>query len=160
MVKKLIYIRRKNKITRLLITTTLMCIILSLYFLSCATTYTFHNTSISEVENLVKQLEGITLEELFRYYPTLTLHKSTDLGKGKKRHEFRSLHIEEEDLSTKLFHPSSDRYTRSRKITYAINIFVDKDGVIYEVLDPVLTNLDIVPTSERISDYIKRTSKN
>ncbi len=116
-------------------------------FLGCAFTPIFHNTAEPELKNLSEALTDMRLEDLFRQHPTLRLLKSTNIGNGNMRHEFSYTTAEKEDKSQRPDY-TSGLYLYERQITFSINIFVNESGVIYEVLDPVPTDIKIVPTGE------------
>ena len=123
-------------------------IVLITTLLGCAVTPVFHNTAESDLMELSKSLTNTRLEDLFRSHPTLRLVKSTDIGNGNMRHEFSYLAIEKEDISHRPTYLSSPEFLYERRITFSINIFVDNAGVIYEVLQPVPTDVEIVETDD------------
>lgn len=123
-------------------------IVLITTLLGCAVTPVFHNTAESDLMELSKSLTNSRLEDLFRSHPTLRLVKSTDIGNGNIRHEFSYLAIEKEDISHRPTYLSSPEFLYERRITFSINIFVDKAGIIYEVLQPVPTDVEIVETDD------------
>ena len=116
--------------------------------LGCAVTPVFHNTAESDLMELSNALTNTRLEDIFRSYPTLHLVKSTDIGNGNQRHEFSYATVEKEDTSHRPSYSSYPKYLYEKRITYSINIFVDKAGVTYEVLQPVQTDVEIVETNE------------
>ena len=123
-------------------------IVLITKLLGCAVTPVFHNTAESDLMELSESLTNTRLEDLFRSHPTLRLVKSTDIGNGNMRHEFSYLAIEKEDISHRPTYFSSPEFLYERRITFSINIFVDNAGVIYEVLQPVPTDVEIVKTDD------------
>ena len=123
-------------------------IVLITTLLGCAVTPVFHNTAESDLMELSESLTNTRLEDLFRSHPTLRLVKSTDIGNGNMRHEFSYLAIEKEDISHRPTYLSSPEFLYERRITFSINIFVDNAGVIYEVLQPVPTDVEIVETDD------------
>ena len=120
----------------------------------CAFTPIFHNTAESDLKNLSESLTNTRLEDLFRHHPTLRLLKSTGIGNGNMRHEFSYVAIEKEDSSQRPSY-SNAIYLYERHTTYSINIFVDDSGVIYEVLEPVVANVEIVMTNEEYNRFNK-----
>ena len=116
--------------------------------LGCSAKPVFHNTAETELKTLSDSLTNTRLEDLFRQHPTLRLVKSTDIGNGNMRHEFSYITIEKEDESQRPSYTSYPEYLYENRITYSINIFVDKAGVIYEGLQPVPTDIEIVETDE------------
>ena len=123
-------------------------IVLITTLLGCAVTPVFHNTAESDLMEMSESLTNTRLEDLFRSHPTLRLVKSTDIGNGNMRHEFSYLAIEKEDISHRPTYLSSPEFLYERRITFFINIFVDNAGVIYEVLQPVPTDVEIVETDD------------
>lgn len=123
-------------------------IVLITTLLGCAVTPVFHNTAESDLMELSESLTNTRLEDLFRSHPTLRLVKSTDIGNGNMRHEFSYLAIEKEEISHRPTYLSSPEFLYERRITFSINIFVDNTGVIYEVLQPVPTDVEIVETDD------------
>ena len=128
------------------ISTSLMVFITMLF--GCSVTPVFHNTAESDLMELSNALTNTRLEDLFRSYPTLRLVKSTDIGNGNMRHEFSYATVEKEDESQRPSYSSYPKYLYEKRITYSINIFVDTAGVIYEVLQPVQTDVKIVETDK------------
>ena len=118
------------------------------FFFGCAATSVFHNTAESDLIELSKSLTNTRLEDLFRSYPTLQLVKSTDIGNGNQRHEFSYATVEKENISHRPTYFSSPKFLYERQITFSINIFVDASGVIYEVLQPLQTDVKVVETDE------------
>ena len=118
-------------------------------FASCAFIPVFQNTAETELTALASALTDTRLEDLFRQDPTLKLVKSTDIGNENTRHEFSYLVVEDEDTSKRTAF-SNDSYIYERRTTFYINIFVNSEGVIYEVLEPVRGESDIVATSRNI----------
>ena len=114
----------------------------------CAYTIAFHNTADVELNTLAKSLTNTPLEDLFRQHPTLRLVKSTDIGNGNIRHEFTYIIAEDEDTSKRPTY-SNELYLYERRTTFYINIFVGADGIIYEVLDPVRGESQVVRTQKR-----------
>ena len=105
-------------------------------FASCATVPVFQDTAEMELKVLTSVLKDTRLEDLFRQHPTLQLVKSTDIGNGNTRHEFSYLVAEPEAPSKKIRRPT-DRYVYERHTIFNINIFVNAEGAIYEVLEPI-----------------------
>ena len=130
-----------------------------LIFPGCALTPVFHNTADSEIKVLSESLINTRLEDLFRQYPTLRLVKSTSIGNGNMRHEFSYAAVEKEDDSQR---PSYANvvYLYERQLTYSINIFVDGSGVIYEVLQPVLTENKIILSNEPYDRFKSKGNPN
>ena len=128
--------------------------------LGCAVTPVFHNTAESDLMELSNALTNTRLEDLFRSYPTLRLVKSTDIGNGNMRHEFSYATVEKEDESQRPSYSSYPKYLYEKRITYSINIFVDKAGVIYEVLQPVQTDVEILMTNEPYNRFKSKTTGN
>ena len=120
-----------------------------LYFsallLGCAFTPVFQNTAESELNSLSNSLTNTRLEDLFRVHPTLRFVNSTNIGNGNMRHGFTYAVIEKEDESKRPI-TSNDKPLYERHITFSINIFVDASGVIYEVLTPIPTHVEIIET--------------
>ena len=114
----------------------------------CAAKPIFHNTAETELKTLSDSLTNTRLEDLFRQHPTLRLVKSTDIGNGNTRHEFSYITVEKEDGSQRPSYTSYPAYLYEKRITFSINIFVDKAGVIYEVLQPVPTDVKILMSNE------------
>ena len=137
---------------------TSMIVISSIYW-GCAVTPVFHNTAESNLIELSKSLTNTRLEDLFRSYPTLFLVKSTEIGNGNLRHEFSYATVEKEDPSHRPSYSSYPKYLYEKRITYSINIFVDKAGVIYEVLQPVQTNVEIVMTNKPYDRFKPKTTR-
>ena len=114
----------------------------------CAFTPVFHNTAESDLMELSESLTNSRLEDLFRQHPTLRLVKSTSIGNGNLRHEFSYVAVEKEDDTQRSAVAISPNYIYERQTTFSINIFVDTSGVIYEVLQPVPTDVEILMTDE------------
>ena len=123
-------------------------IVLITTLLGCASGIVFHNTAESDLKELSEALTNTRLEDLFRSHPTLRLVNSTDIGNGNMRHEFSYATVEKEDISHRPTYFSSPKFLYERQITFSINIFVDASGVIYEVLQPVPTDVKVVETDE------------
>ena len=113
----------------------------------CAVTPVFHNTAESDLMELSNALTNTRLEDLFRSYPTLRFVNSTNIGNGNMRHGFTYAVIEKEDESKRPI-ASNDKPLYEKHITFSINIFVDPSGVIYEVLTPIPTHVEIIETNE------------
>ena len=112
------------------------------FSLSCAVIPMFHNTADTELKKLSESLTNMRLEDLFRQHPTLKFAKSTDIGNGNTCHEFLYVITENEDMSQRTLFQNKE-YPYKRELTYSINIFVDNSGIIYEVLNPVISNIEI-----------------
>ena len=112
------------------------------FSLSCAVIPAFHNTADTELEKLSESLTNRRLEDLFRQHPTLKFAKSTDIGNDNTCHEFLYVITENEDMSQRTLFQNKE-YSYKRELTYSINIFVDNSGIIYEVLNPVISNIEI-----------------
>lgn len=121
----------------------------------CAYTIAFHNSADAELDALAKSLTNTPLENLFRQHPTLRLVKSTDIGNGNTRHEFTCIIAEDEDTSKRPAY-SNELYLYERHTTFYINIFVGGDGIIYEVLDPVRGDSEVVRTQKRYDRWEKK----
>lgn len=126
--------------------TFILAIIMTLF--GCAYKIVFHNTADAELDELAKSLTNTRLEDLFRQHPTLRLVKSTDIGNGNTRHEITYFLIEDEDISKRPLY-SNESYLSERRTTFYINIFVNAEGIIYEVLDPVRGESEVVKTQKR-----------
>ena len=126
--------------------TAMMVLITMLW--GCAFTPVFHNTAESDLMELSESLTNSRLEDLFRQHPTLRLVKSTSIGNGNMRHEFSYVAVEKEDDTQRSAVAISPNYIYERQTTFSINIFVDTSGVIYEVLQPVPTDVEILMTDE------------
>ena len=138
--------------------TTIALMTLIVLLSGCAFTPAFHNSAETELKILSESLENTKLEDLFRQYPTLRLVKSTEIGNGNMRHEFSYDITEKEDGSQR--RPGTYTiYLYERHITFSINIFVDASGIIYEVLQPVPTNVEIIMTNEPYSKFKKPNTK-
>lgn len=124
---------------------TLIVFITTLF--GCAFTPAFHNTAESELNSLSDSLTNTRLEDLFRVHPTLQFVNSTNIGNGNIRHGFTYAVIEKEDESKRPI-TFNEQPLYERRITFSINIFVDASGVIYEVLTPIPTHVEIIETNE------------
>lgn len=133
---------------------TILFVIILAILSGCAFTPVFHNTVESDLKTLSDSLTDTRLEDLFRHHPTLRLVKSTNIGNGNMRHEFSYVAVEKEDATQRPSY-SNAIYLYERHTTYSINIFVDDSGVIYEVLDPVAANVEIVMTNEEYDRFNK-----
>ena len=132
---------------------------LMIFTIGCAFVPVFHNTSETQLETLSNSLTDTRLDDLFRHYPTLRLVKSTDIGNGNLRHEFSYVITETEDGSKRSAFKGSPDYLLESKTTFSINIFVNDKGVIYEVLQPVPTDTQIVVSVETYDRFQKTKNK-
>ena len=134
----------------------LLCIAIAIAMLaSCATVPVFQDTAEMKLKVLTSVLKDTRLEDLFRQHPTLQLVKSTDIGNGNTRHEFSYLVVESEVASKKV-RPPTELYLHKRHTAFSINIFVNSEGVIYEILTPIAGESEIV----KVRRNLKRHAKN
>ena len=131
---------------------------LMIFTIGCAFAPAFHNTALTDLNQLSKTLTNTRLDDLFRRYPTLRLVNSTEIGDGNIRHEFSYITVEKEDGSKRPFYVNVPNLYEKR-ITFSINIFVNASGVVYEVLKPVATDGEIVQTKEEYKRYEQRSTK-
>ena len=116
------------------------CIVLAFLFLGCSKSIVFYDTmSDTELDNMVRQLNGMTVADLFRLYPTLRFIETHEIGGGNISHQFTYIIHEPENLDER-GNMVRSKYSHVRINEYTLNIFVNSEGVIYEVLEPIFVS--------------------
>ena len=136
-----------------------LVLLVNVFGCAAYTIIAFHSTANTQLKELSDSLTNTRLEDLFRQYPTLRLVKSTDIGNGNMRHEFTYLVIEPEDTEKRGAGVNAV-YEYERRIMYLINMFVNAEGVIYEILTPIRDKTIDVMSDRKYDRWQKNPNKN